>query len=329
MVLFINPPAQEWFYSRHDPSDPRLGDLVKPSRDDALEGLKEAHIAILGFPEDRGIVANGGKPGAALGPEHIRKAFYKLTPGFGKALMGLKIIDIGNIIPGPTLKESHSRLAEAVKTVVEHGVFPIVLGGGHDLSFAGFCGLVEGLKLGQKELGAINVDCHLDVREYQKEITSGTPFRRALEELPNNALDPRAFVEFGIQEPYNSPYHYEWVKKQHVAVMTLNSIGNRPMEFFLEACRIASEGTKAVALSIDIDAARNHEAPGASASNPRGFKAPELERIAYIAGKTGKIRYLDITEMSPPLDEGGRTASLCAGILFWFCKGFSERAYLT
>lgn len=106
--------------------------------------------------------------------------------------------------------------------------------------------------------------------------------------------------------------------------MTLNNIGNRPIEFFLEACRIASEGTRAVALSIDIDSARNHEAPGASASNPRGFKAPELERIAYIAGRTGKIRYLDIAEMSPPLDQGGRTASLCAGILFGSAKVFPK-----
>ena len=329
MDLFISPPLTEWFYSRNDPSDPRLGDLIKPVEKNLKEELEKAHIAILGFPEDRGIIANGGKAGASLGPEHIRKAFYKLTPGFGNAFMSLNIIDLGNIIPGQTLEESHTRLKDAVKAIVENGVFPIVLGGGHDLSFAGFCGLVEGLQLGEKALGGINVDCHLDVREYHDKITSGTPFRRALEELPNRALNPRAFVEFGIQEPYNSPYHYEWIKKQHVTVMTLNNIGNRPIEFFLEACRIASEGTRAVALSIDIDSARNHEAPGASASNPRGFKAPELERIAYIAGRTGKIRYLDIAEMSPPLDQGNRTASLCAGILFWFCKGFSERAYLT
>jgi arginase family enzyme len=70
---------------------------------------------------------------------------------------------------------------------------------------------------------------------------------------------------------------------------------------------------------------RSHEVPGASASNPRGLKAPELEKIAYLAGRTEHIRYMDLVEMCPPLDEHHRTASLCAGVLFWFCKGFGER----
>jgi formimidoylglutamase len=279
----------------------------------------------LGFPEDRGIAANGGKTGAAEGPEAIRKAFYRLTPGFGRDFYELLVVDLGDVPPGKSLDESHDRLALTVKQILARNAFPIVLGGGHDLTFPGLCGLVEGLELGEGDLGLINVDSHLDVRDLSRGITSGTPFRRALEELPRRALLGRSFVEFGVQEPFNSPHYYRWVRERGVTVMTLASIGNRPMECFLEASRIAGDGTRAVALSIDIDAVRSQEAPGASASNPRGFKAPELERIAYLAGRTERIRYLDLVEMCPHLDENGRTASLCADILFWFCKGFSER----
>jgi arginase family enzyme len=52
----------------------------------------------------------------------------------------------------------------------------------------------------------------------------------------------------------------------------------------------SGEGTKAVAVSLDIDAARQNEAPGASASNPSGL-----------------------------------SAALCASVMFWFLKGFCER----
>lgn len=326
MSLALTAPKKEWFFTRNDPSDPRLGDLVVPVAD-GLEGLpQDARIAILGFPEDRGIAANGGKTGAAEGPEAIRKAFYHLTPGFGRDFYNLPMVDMGDVSPGETLEESHESLTRAVKGITERGLFPIVLGGGHDLTFAGLRGLVEGLSLAKGQLGLINVDSHLDVRDLSHGITSGTPFRRALDELPRQALLGRSFVEFGIQEPFNSPHHYRWVREQGATVMTLTSVGNRPLEYFLEASRIAGDGTRAVALSIDIDAARNQEAPGASASNPRGFKAPELEKIAYLAGRTDRIRYLDMVEMCPPRDENGRTASLCAGILFWFCKGFSERS---
>jgi arginase family enzyme len=52
----------------------------------------------------------------------------------------------------------------------------------------------------------------------------------------------------------------------------------------------SGEGTKAVAVSLDIDSARQNEAPGASASNPSGL-----------------------------------SAALCASVMFWFLKGFCER----
>lgn len=325
MSFNLIPPKKEWFFTRNDPNDPRLGDLVRPVHD-GLKGLPgDIRIALIGFPEDRGIAANGGKTGAAAGPEAIRKAFYRLTPGFGRDFYSLPMADLGDVPPGDTLEESHHRLSSTVRQIVERGVFPIVLGGGHDLTFAGLKGLVEGLSLGEGQLGLINVDSHLDVRDLSRGITSGTPFRRALEELPRRALLGRSFVEFGIQEPFNSPHYYRWVRERGTTVMTLTSVGNRPLEYFLDASRIAGDGTRAVGLSIDIDAARSQEAPGASASNPRGFKAPELEKIAYLAGRTERIRYLDLVEMCPPRDENNRTASLCAGILFWFCKGFSER----
>ncbi|WP_327078430.1 formimidoylglutamase [Dethiosulfovibrio salsuginis] len=319
------PADLDLFYSRKDPMDPRLGDLVRRVSRDHEDALKSAQIAILGVPEDRGIAANGGKQGAALGPEAIRRAFYKLTPGFGVNFDGLSMIDLGDIPVGETLEETHKALTESVREISSREVFPLVLGGGHDLTYPGLKGLVQGLDLREGQLGLINLDSHLDVRDMSHGITSGTPFRRALTELPNNALLGRSFVEFGIQEPYNSPHYYQWVRDQGSTVFTLASVGTRPMEYFLEASRIACDDTKAVALSIDIDSVRSQEAPGASASNPRGFKAPELEKVAYLAGRTDRIRYLDLMEMSPPLDEHNRTASLCASTLFWFCKGFRER----
>ncbi|WP_300526543.1 formimidoylglutamase [Aminiphilus sp.] len=325
MSFTLLPPRPEWFFSRNDPNDPRLGDIVRPVTGGPDQVPSETRIALLGFPEDRGIAQGGGKAGAAGGPDAIRRVFYRLTPGFGGHFHDLAMVDLGDVPPGDTLEESHERLAVTVRALLERDIFPLVLGGGHDLTFSGLVGVVTALDLREGELGVINVDSHLDVRDLRRGITSGTPFRRALEALPHRALLGRSFVEFGIQEPFNSPHYHQWVKERDVTVMTLASIGNRPLEFFLEALRIAGEGTRAIALSIDIDAVRSHEAPGASASNPRGLKAPELEKIAYLAGRTEHIRYMDLVEMCPPLDEHHRTASLCAGVLFWFCKGFGER----
>ncbi len=323
----ITPPRADLFYTRKDPKDPRMGELVRPLEGEELEdALLKGALVFIGCPEDRGIANNGGRTGAAEGPDGLRRLFYRMTPGFNPDIAELLMVDAGNIrTEGCSLEEVHRRLRNAVARVASAGAFPVVFGGGHDLSFPGLAGLVEGLELETSRLGVINVDSHLDVRDLSRGITSGTPFYRALTELPNRALHGRSFVEYSVQEPYNSPVYYRWVREQGATVMTYKSVSGRPMEMFLQALRIAGEQTRALAVSVDIDAASNHDAPGASSSNPSGLSAEDLEKIAYLAGRTERVRYLDIMELSPPLDQDRRTASLCASVLFWFLKGFCER----
>ena len=299
MAYKINAAARDLFYSRNDPKDRRLGELIGRA---AIDEVTEGTVAIIGVPEDRGITANKGRAGAAAGPDDIRRRLYKLTPGFNSDFMRLRIVDVG-----------------------ARGGLPVVLGGGHDLTYPGVRGLVTGANIGRGGMGLINVDAHLDVRSDENGINSGTSFYRALTQLPGGALSGEAFVEFGIQEQYNSPYYYNWVLEQGGRVVTLREVSERVMEFFLQALNAAGKNGRAIAVSLDIDAVRSTEAPGASASNPSGLKAPELDKIAYLAGRSVKVKYLDIMEVSPPLDEDHRTAALAASALFSFFRGLCER----
>ncbi|MGD9640417.1 MAG: formimidoylglutamase [Synergistaceae bacterium] len=323
MAYILEKADRDLFYSRNDPKDRRLGELVHRGK---MSSVRDSDVVIIGVPEDRGILANKGRAGAAKGPDDVRRRLYKLTPGFNMDLDRIRVIDAGNIsTKGLTLEEVHLALQEAVADVVSRGGIPLVIGGGHDLTYPGLAGLVRGAGLKKDSLGLINVDSHLDVRTDENGINSGTSFYRALTQLPNKALSGSAFVEFGIQELYNSPYYYNWVKKQGGSVLTLKEVSERVMESFIQALSIVSKKGRTVALSLDIDAVRSTEAPGASASNPSGLKAPELDKIAYLAGRSPQIRYLDIMEVSPPLDQDHRTASLAASSIFWFLRGLSER----
>lgn len=318
------PPEIELFFSKGDEKDPRMGEIVRPlSSGSSLDGVD---VAFIGVPEDRGIRANGGREGARLGPRFIRKAFYRLTPGFRPSLSDLSIVDVGDIrTEGKTLEEVHEGTRSVVAAVASKGVIPIVLGGGHDLTYPGLHGFVDGFGFGEGELGVVNVDSHLDVRDMSHGLTSGTPFFRILEELPGRPVKGGNFAEFGIQELHNSPWYYKWLRDTGASIFTLKSLQGRPMETFLQALQAAGEGTRAVAVSIDIDAARSTDAPGASASNPNGLSAQDLEKVAYLAGRTERVRFFDIMETSPPLDVDGRTSALAAAVLFWFLKGLCER----
>lgn len=319
----LNKADRDLFYSRNDPKDRRLGELIERA---SLRDVKQGTVVILGVPEDRGVTANKGRAGAAAGPDDIRRRLYRLTPGFSMDFEKLAVIDAGNLdTEGLSLEAVHEAETAAVADIVSRGGVPIVLGGGHDLTYPGVAGLVRGAKIERDGMGLINVDAHLDVRSDENGINSGTSFYRALTQLPDGALQGHAFVEFGIQEQYNSPYYYHWVLEQGGHVVTLREVSERVMEFFLQALSAAGQNNRAVAVSLDIDAVRSTEAPGASASNPSGLKAPELDKIAYLAGRSIKVRYLDIMEVSPPLDEDHRTAALAASAIFSFFRGLCER----
>lgn len=323
MKYRVKAAARELFYSRNDPKDRRLGELIPRA---GIDETEKDTVVIIGVPEDRGITANKGRAGAAAAPDDIRRRLYRLTPGFSADFLRQRIIDAGNVVTaGLSLEEVHQAESEAVAAIVSRGGLPIVLGGGHDLTYPGVAGLVQGAQIGRDGLGLINVDAHLDVRSDEYGVNSGTSFYRALTQLPRQALCGGAFVEFGIQEQYNSPYYYNWVIGHGGHVITLREISERVMEFFLQALSLAGRGGRTTAVSLDIDAVRSTDAPGASASNPSGLKAPELDKIAYLAGRSVKVRYLDIMEVSPPLDEDHRTAALAASAIFSFIRGLCER----
>ena len=100
-------PNAELFFSRNDPNDPRLGEVVGREEKD----YPASDIVILGCQQDEGVRRNNGRVGAAEAPDAIRAQFYRLTTfNFKK-----KVFDLGNV-----------RLAGNIYTSVDTEVVDIV-----------------------------------------------------------------------------------------------------------------------------------------------------------------------------------------------------------
>ena len=96
---------------------------------------------IIGVPDDRGIIENGGNPGAKQGPDVFRLCFYKLydtqVQKFNKSIdsyddnqtiskknpefISNYFFDAGNIILADSILETHDRLASVVEFFLNHG----------------------------------------------------------------------------------------------------------------------------------------------------------------------------------------------------------------
>ncbi|MBL7989979.1 MAG: formimidoylglutamase [Candidatus Kapabacteria bacterium] len=316
-------PAPNLFFSRNDSADVRMGDLVLRK----MEGyVPEVKIGIVGVPEDEGVRRNKGRVGARRAPTEIRRALYKLTPLHPDQfpqndIPALRIFDFGDIREGSTLEETHERLEYAVEIIMEQGIVPIVLGGGHDISYPNFCGMSRAVD----RVGVLNVDAHLDFRPPVPERHSGTSFRLMLEDEHKKLL-PANMVEFGIQPFANVAEHFEEMVNRGATVLTLDRVrANGCAQTFAEALHIASANVGRVMVSFDMDAVRSADSPGVSAPSPVGLFAEDMLQAAFLAGKHSLVQFIDIAEVNPEYDADGRTAKLAALVVMHFLSGFVQR----
>ena len=85
--------------------------------------------------------------------------------------------DAGNIVCADgDLETSQLALGEVVTILLENGIKPIVIGGGHELAWGHYQGIADAFP--QKNLGIINFDAHFDMRPLlaYDQGSSGTPF---------------------------------------------------------------------------------------------------------------------------------------------------------
>lgn len=268
-------------------------------------------VGLIGVPFDEAIVAGGGRSGAQAGPEAIRKE-----------LKQLKIVDFGDVevVAGDTIR-THQRVTEMVTTVLEKGIFPIVIGGGHDLSFATIRALAEHSK---GQVGGINVDAHLDVRPVKDGvISSGTPFRRALEEL-GGKVEGKRFVELAVSEKINAEEHHQYLRDKGAKVMTLFEFREKGMDDVMDQALLQVGET--AFFDIDIDVVQRDFAPGCSAPALVGLTSDEIVKIAFRAGKASNIKLFNLMEVSPKYDVDGKTVRLAVAILENFLAGYSLRS---
>lgn len=321
MALSSIPCPQELFFKGR-PGDPRLGEWVRVFSDAKIESSQES-VVILGTPDDTGIIRNLGRPGAKEGPNSIRKHLYKMAQPMDLHWeKTLSLFDAGNTKVSKSILETHGHAQQLTTELASQGHTLITLGGGHDVAAPHFMGFVAGRKTlnPREKVGLINIDPHLDVRELEDGLPhSGTPFRQILE---SEAILGESFVEFGARSNRNSRAHFDYVQKHHVQVITWESLrlSGQPISetFKLQLDRLARTH-HSLGLTIDLDSCS--EAEGMSAAPVIGFSATELYTLASLAGSQLKVRFLEIAEVSPPLDSTERSSRIAAELIYAFLRG--------
>lgn len=300
----LKPAPIELFGGGHDAYEIKFGSITRRIGNGAdVEGIR---AVIVGFPVDEGVRLNHGRPGAAAGPDCIRRSFYRLNANRADrvSIKPFWLGDLGNIVPGSTVEESQQRLGAVVTEVLAAGWSLIVLGGGHETAAGHLYGHIG---IGGS-FAVFNVDPHLDVRESPGGIAnSGNPFRLAQE----HAGLAMRYTCIGARPAANAPAYAEYVL-EHGGTIHWEPLGGGTQSSEILREELGRMTERRAALSLDVDGVASAHAPGSSAANPQGTTPAEFIRCAALAGADRRVASLEISEFAPNFDRDYQTERLCA-----------------
>lgn len=305
MIFDLQRPASELFTESPESDDRTMGEVVSDEPSD----YDKAELVIIGCPQDEGVRRNNGRVGAAAAPDKIRQVLYQLTAP--PELATGRIVDLGNIKIADSLEETHEVQAQVVAKILAESKRLIVLGGGNDISYPDCLGLSKV----HKNILALNIDSHFDVRDNEVR-NSGTPYRQLLEE---HIIRPENFFELATQPFANAEMFWKYLESKQVAIYTLDQLRQQGIEKTLHLI-LDKNDSEALFWGFDMDSVCSADAPGVSASYETGLTAEEIISIAAIAGQDSRSKILEISEMNPTYDIDSKTAKLAAQIILCYLK---------
>ena len=212
-------------------------------------------------------------------------------------------------------------LASAVADAMQRGCLPCVLGGDHSCAGGTWTGVARSVK---GPLGLVWVDAHMDAHTPRTSHTGrlhGMPLAWLLGEnddplygLATGVIAPEHVALIGVRS--FEPEERVRLEQLGVRVIYMSEIRSRGIEAVLdEALAIATRGTTAFGVSIDLDVVSPDEAPGVGTPVPDGVSGEELSRALERIGGRPDLAAVELVEYSPRLDPTGRTARVAIEIL--------------
>ena len=302
---------------------------------DAPDASGEGGVALIGFACDAGVARNHGRVGAREGPAAIRAMLGNLPVRRCAAL-----VDAGDIVsPPPAVTGSHdaqddrlelvqAELAVAIAELLGRGLFPVALGGGHEIAYGSFGGLARHLAQTSADstaprVGVVNLDAHFDLRLAER-ASSGTPFRQIAEDCAARGW-PFSYCCLGVSDFANTAALFERARR-------LGAVWRRDEEMDL-AQRDATlatlsrflAGVDHVYLTICLDVLPAAVAPGVSAPAARGVALEVIEPIVDCVTTSDKLRLADVAELNPRFDIDSHTARVAARLVARVAEGVAGR----
>ncbi len=273
----------------------------------------EQGIVFLEFAVDEGVRRNKGREGAAQGAHTISKSLANLPVHFEDK----KLFHAGQIIcNNANLEDAQEELGFYVEKILKQNCLPIILGGGHEVTYGNYLGVKRFHQ--NKKIGLINFDAHFDIRPLEEEIgsTSGNSFWQIASNCRQN-MESFNYLALGIQKTSNTKLLFEiaddfgcdYVFGDDFTFENKLNLLSKIEKFIVD--------NDVIYLTFCMDVFATPYAPGVSAPSINGIEPNEVFRSCFdLIVSSNKLTSLDFAELNPHFDIDNRTAKLAASLIF-------------
>ncbi len=291
------------------------------------------NIHLLGAPMDLG----SGRRGVDMGPSAIRIA------GIAEHLkeQGMKIVDDGDIdirnmeelkvgdVKARYLKEitrASRILCAKVEKIMEHGNFPLILGGDHSIAVGTISGVGNYCKRKRKSMGVLWIDAHGDINTPATSPSGnihGMPLAAVLGLGPSELaviggsfrkVNPKNIALVGVRSLDEGEKKH--LKKLGVNVFTMSDIDRQGIHRVMKkALAKVTDGTQYLHVSFDLDAVDPTISPGVGTPVKGGLDYREAHLIMEFIADSGLMTSLEMVEVNPILDEHNTSAEFAVELV--------------
>ncbi len=268
--------------------------------DKNLKTQDKLSFGIVSYCVDEGVRRNKGRLGAKDGPLFVKKHLASKPFHYDA-----NIFDCGSITQiDNNLEEMQKELSLVMKRLIDLKIFPVVIGGGHDV----LLGSAMGIENQEGEIGIISFDAHFDNREEEIN-TSGT----SVDKL-SKTTDIKTLI-LGISEISNTKSLFDHADSQGINYITDDDFNFQTVSKTIEKVNNYIKTKDKIHITICTDVFPVSMAPGVSAQCGIGINFFKFLEVFKFIIQSGKVISFDIAEISPELDIDENTSVLGAGII--------------
>jgi arginase family enzyme len=301
--VFI-PVSRDLISRKAEQLSPDLGSVISMHTEDRFPDAEGAGIAIIGLPEFRGMNRGGD---LTLDLNKFRSYFWNLK----KHAADVKIVDLGNIIPGATLDDTYSLVMEIGKELIRQTTIPVFIGGSQDLTVAMYRSFASMNQL----INMVNIDSRIDLGAPGAAMDATTWLGHLVMEKPNFLFN---YSNIGYQSYFVGSEAVDLMRKLYFDTFRLGQV-RADISEIEPAIRAAD------LITTDLSAIRQADGPASTKPGPNGFSGEEMCQAMMYAGLSDRVSALGIFEYDEAADVTGQSAHLMAQMVWYFAEGVSLR----